>query len=35
MSVLSAVTEQQVEDALVSGGMIAADKLSEARNVYY
>jgi type IV pilus assembly protein PilB len=32
MSVLSAVTEQQVEDALVNGGMIAAEKLSEARD---
>lgn len=31
MSVLSAATEQQVEDALVSGGMVAADKLAEAK----
>lgn len=31
MSVLSAVTEQQVEDALISGGMITGDKLTEAK----
>jgi type IV pilus assembly protein PilB len=31
MSVLSAVSEQQVEDALVAGGMIVSDKLAEAR----
>jgi len=31
MSVLSAVTEQQVEEALTAGGMIGADKLAEAR----
>ncbi len=31
MSVLSAVTEQQVEDTLVESGMLTADKLAEAR----
>src|SRR5215472_5818155 len=31
MSVLSAATEQQVEDALVAGSMIASDKLAEAK----
>lgn len=31
MSVLSAGGEQQLEDTLVSGGMITADKLAEAR----
>lgn len=31
MSVLSAVSEQQVEDALLAGGMITTDKLGEAR----
>ncbi len=31
MSVLSAAAEQQVEEALVSGGMITAEKLTEAR----
>jgi type IV pilus assembly protein PilB len=31
MSVLSAVTEQQVEEALIGGGMITADKLAEAK----
>ena len=31
MSVLSAVSEQQVEDALVHGGMLTADKLAEGK----
>src|ERR1700689_4261390 len=31
MSVLSAVTEQQVEEALVGGDMLTAEKLTEAR----
>ena len=31
MSVLSAVTEQQVEDTLISSGMLSAEKLAEAR----
>jgi len=31
MSVLSAVSEQQVEDTLVSSGMLSSDKLTEAR----
>ncbi|HTB49000.1 MAG TPA: GspE/PulE family protein [Verrucomicrobiae bacterium] len=31
MSVLSAAAEQQVEDVLVSSGMLTADKLTEAR----
>src|SRR4051812_33976767 len=31
MSVLSATSQQQLEDALVQGGMITADKLEEAR----
>ncbi|MGC1176701.1 MAG: GspE/PulE family protein [Candidatus Saccharimonadales bacterium] len=31
MSVLSAATEQQVADSLVSSGMLTADKLAEAR----
>jgi type IV pilus assembly protein PilB len=31
MSVLSAATEQQVEDTLVSSGMLTVDKLDEAR----
>jgi type IV pilus assembly protein PilB len=32
MSVLSATTEQQVEDALVNGSMITPDRLKEARD---
>jgi type IV pilus assembly protein PilB len=32
MGVLSAATGQQVEDSLVSGGMITAERLSEARD---
>lgn len=32
MSVLSAATEQQVEDALVNGSMVTADRLKEARD---
>src|ERR1700739_3116616 len=31
MSVLSAATEQQLEDTLVSSGMISADKLAAAK----
>ncbi|MEK7059437.1 MAG: ATPase, T2SS/T4P/T4SS family, partial [Patescibacteria group bacterium] len=33
MSVLSVATEQQVEDTLIAGGMITADKLAAARLV--
>lgn len=32
MSVLSAVTQQQVEDALLSGGMMSNEKLTEAKD---
>lgn len=32
MSILSAATGQQVEDSLVSGGMITAERLAEARD---
>ncbi len=31
MSVLSAVSEQQIQDALVQGGMLTADKLTEVK----